>query len=132
MASNRTKKAKIVKNIFTVLHILCLLGPFLYFLPFAFITGAVISKIAISFSVIIALIIAAISVIVDVKHREGLHRSMMWILILGVLFCLNKVKFFIWIMGFTSLADELIFTRVKNHYATVAATNKEIDRALNR
>lgn len=132
MASERTKKAKGLKLLFGALHFLCLLGPFLYFIPYAFVTGEMVSKLAISFSVTIALIIALISLIVEAKNKAGLHRSILWILVIGLLFCLDSIKPFIWIIGGLSLADELVFSKLRDHYATVHATNKEIDRAMNK
>lgn len=129
-ASKRTKKLTFWKVIFTILHILCLIGPFLYFLPAAFITGPIVGKIALGFTTITSLILAAISLLVDIKHRAGLHRSILWLLMAGILFCLEAVKPFIWIMTIASLLDELIFTKCKDHFTVAAATNKEIDKRL--
>lgn len=128
--SKRTKKLKIAAIIFGILHLLCLLGPFLYFLPAAFINGETVSKIVLGFSVVTSLILATVSLIIGVKNRAGLHRGIMWLLIAGILFCLESVKPFIWIMAIVSIVDELIFVKLKDKFKTAAATNKEIDKRL--
>lgn len=130
IASKTTKKAKAAWIIFGILHLLCILGPFFYFIPYAFITGEVVSKLALGLSTIVSVVLALVSLIVDTSHRAGLHRSIMWTLIAGVLFCLNSIKPFIWIMALTSIFDELIFLPIKNAKKTKYKTNKEIDKRL--
>ena len=128
MISKRTKECKIRKIIFTILHFLCLFGPFLYYIPMAFATGEVVSKICLGLTTIVALILAALSFISDVSHRAGLHKSIMWTLIGGLLFCLDAVAPFIGIMTVCSILDELVFVRLKEHYKQAELANKEIDR----
>lgn len=126
--SERTKQCRTLKNIFSILHFLALFGPLLYFIPYGYITGETVEKIGMSFTVIVSVILAVISILVSVTARAGLHRCIMWILIAGVLFCLQEIQIFIWIMCITSVLDELIFTKVRDHYKTALISNKEIDR----
>ena len=126
--SDRTKQCKILTTIFGVLHFLCLFGPLLYFVPYGYATGAVVEKIAMSFTVIASVILALISILVSVTARTGLHRCIMWILITGVLFTLQEIQIFIWIMAVTSILDELVFTKIRDHYKAALISNKEIDR----
>ena len=128
--SERTKQCRVLTFVFGLLHFLCLFGPLLYFIPYGYITGETIEKIGMSFTVITALILSMISILVSATHRAGLHRCIMWVLIAGVLFCLEKVQVFIWIMAITSILDELIFTKVKDHYKAALISNKEIDRRV--
>ena len=90
-ASERTKQCRILNLVFGLLHFLCLFGPLLYFIPYGYITGETVEKIGMSFTVITALILSMISILVSATHRAGLHRCIMWVLIAGVLFCLEKV-----------------------------------------
>lgn len=129
-ASERTKQCRVLTFVFGLLHFLCLFGPLLYFIPYGYITGETVEKIGMSFTVITALILSMISILVSATHRAGLHRCIMWVLIAGVLFCLEKVQVFIWIMAITSILDELIFTKVKDHYHAALISNKEIDRRV--
>lgn len=125
--SPRTRHCRKLSTIYTVLHLLCLFGPLLYFVSYGLIIGEIVSKVALSLTVIVSIILAAISFIVGVKHKAGLHRTILWTLISGVLFCLTQVKPFIWIMSIASILDELIFIRLKDKYKTLAQTNREID-----
>ena len=126
--SDRTKQCKILSTIFGVLHFLCLFGPLLYFIPYGYITGEAVSKIGMSFTIILSVILAVISILVSVTARAGLHRCIMWVLISGVLFCLKEIQVFIWIMAITSILDELVFTKIRDHYKAALISNREIDR----
>lgn len=130
MASERTKQCKRRRIIFSILHFLCLFGPFIYFIPYGYITGEMGDKVIMSFSVVTSLILALISAITDIKHRAGLHRVILWGLIIGVLFCLQQVKTFIYIMALTSIVDEIIFVRLKDYYKAAEIANKEMDRRV--
>ena len=128
--SKRTKFCRLMKFIFGFLHFLCLLGPFLYFIPHALIVGEVASKITLTLSCVVSMILAATSLVIDQTHRAGLYRSITWILIAGILFCLASVREFIFIMAIASVLDELVFVKIKNHYSAALISNKEIDRRL--
>jgi hypothetical protein len=128
--SDRTKQCRALKNVFGVFHFLCLFGPLLYFIPYGYATGETVEKIGMSFTVIASVILAVISILVSVTARAGLHRCIMWILITGVLFTLKEIQVFIWIMAITSILDELIFTKVRDHYRAALISNKEIDRRV--
>lgn len=81
-----------------------------------------------SFTIIFSLILAFMSLIVGVKAKAGLQRTILWALLAGVLFCLQEVKVFIWIMCLASIIDELVFSRLKDYYKTAFISNKEIDK----
>ena len=128
--SDRTKQCRTLKNVFGVLHLLCLFGPLLYFIPYGYVTGETVEKICMSFTIILSVVLAVISILVSVTARAGLHRCIMWVLISGVLFTLKEIQVFIWIMAITSILDELIFTKVRDHYKAALISNKEIDRRV--
>ena len=128
--SARTKQCRTLNIVFGLLHFLCLFGPLLYFIPYGYITGETVEKIEMSFTIITSVILAIISILVSATHRAGLHRCIMWVLIAGVLFCLKEIQTFIWIMAVTSILDELVFTKVKDHYRAALISNKEIDRRM--
>lgn len=128
LASNRTKQCRIRALFFGFLHILFMVGPLLFFVPYAFAMGEVVSKVALGLTSMTSLILLLISFLTGLKHRAGLHRSIVWLLIAGVLFCLKNVAPFVWIMAVTSILDELVFIRAKDHFQTAYNTNREIDR----
>lgn len=126
--SDRTKHCRNLKILFSILHFLCLFGPFFYFVPYGFIISGTVEKIALSFTLITSLVLAMISLIVSVTAKAGLHRCIMWTLIAGLLFALQEIRVFIWIMAITSIIDELIFVKLKDYYKTILLSNREIDR----
>lgn len=126
--SERTKKCGRLSVIFGVFHFLCLFGPLMYFLPYGFINGDTVQKISLGMTIITSLVLSILSIITDMKHRAGIHRTIMWILIAGVLFCLTEIKTFIWIMAVTSIIDELVFTKLRDYYKSAVIANKEIDK----
>ena len=129
-ASARTKQCRLLKNIFGLLHFLCLFGPLLYFVTYGYVTGETAQKVVMSLAVVVSNVLAVISVLVSVTAKAGLHRCIMWFLIAGVLFCLKEIQVFIWIMCITSILDELIFVKVRDYYAAALISNKEIDRRM--
>lgn len=125
--NKRTKQCRARAIFFGILHFLLFCGPLLFFVPFAFIGAEVVSKIALSLSLTSSLILLLISFIVGVKHKAGMHRSIIWILIAGVMLCLSNVTTFIWVMAGTSILDELLVSKLYEHYKVSYATNREID-----
>lgn len=130
MASKRTKQCRALKNIFSILHFICLFGPLLYFIPYAYLIGKPVEKISLSFTVIVAIILVAISTITSITARAGLQRCMLWSLICGVLFCLTDIKAFIYIVAISSILDELVFVKLRDYYKTALISNKELDRRV--
>lgn len=132
MASKRTKKAAAACIILGILHALCLLGPFLYYLPAAFIAGEIVEKISLGLTTILCIVLALISLVVDASHKAGLHKSIVWVLILAITLSFAHIRPFIYIMAGVSILDELILVPLKEHFRAIKITNKEIDKAMNR
>ena len=128
MASKRTKQCRTNYIIFTILHFLLMFGPLCYYLPTAFAIAEPAARVTLSFLFILSSIMAVIMIVVEAKTRGGLAKSIMWIMILGITWCLHEVAIFIQIMAITALLDELVITRVAAHYKTALIANKEIDR----
>lgn len=128
MEAKRTKQCRALKWIFKLLHILLLFGPFLYFVPYCYSTGTRGEVVGLSAMLVVGVILLVFSIITDVKHRAGLHKAILWILIGGVSLCLKELDAFIWIMIIVSIADELIVCPLAAHYATALIANKEIDK----
>lgn len=126
--STRTKKCRTLQAIFTALHLICMIGPFMYFIPYALAVGEPVEKITLSMFTIIGGSIALLALLMDVKHRQGLHKTIFWLLIIGITICLKKVETFVYILAVISILDELIFYKLKNRYSELYRTNKEIDR----
>lgn len=129
-ASKATKKAKTKKIILGLIHFLLVFGPLFFFFPYAFIVGEAVTKVTMSLSIVISIVLGAISALIDVTKRGGFHKSIMWILIAAVLMALTKVKTFIYIMAGTSVLDELIICPLHERSRTQLITNRELDKRL--
>lgn len=130
MKSERTKQCKRLSVFFLIFHILCLFGPLLYFIPYAYIVGEVGRKLALSLFLIVALCLSVVALISDAKTRGGLAKSIMWILVIGISICLQEVKVFVYIMAIVSIIDELVIVKLRAKYKDAYAANREIDRRM--
>lgn len=121
-----TNKYKKLYILFAILSLLCFMGPALFFTAQAFIAGtAVASKIALSSTVLIVVILS----IVAAANKIAM-RSRLWILLIGLFICLDSVIVIVLTIGICQILDELIFTPLKNYYKTKYTINKEIDKRL--
>lgn len=127
MISKRTKQCKTLSLVLGILHFLCLFGPLLYFVPYAYIVGTAGRKLALSLFLVIALCLSVLSIITSAKTRGGLAKSIMWLLVLGITLCLTEVKTFVYIMAVISIIDELIIVKLRDRYKANYLTNREID-----
>lgn len=128
MKGERTKQCKRLSILFLILHILCLFGPLLYFIPYAYGMGEVGHTLVLSLFLIVALCLSVVAIISDAKTRGGLAKSIMWILIMGISICLIEVKVFIYIMAIVSIIDELFIVKMRAKYKDAYAANREIDK----
>lgn len=126
--NKRTKQCRNLVTLFNVLHFLCLFGPFLYYIPSAFVEGQPGEKLALSLAMVVALILAIFTLLADAATRGGLAKTIMWALVLGVCICLPQVETFVYIMAAISILDELVVVKLRNHYKTALVANKEMDR----
>lgn len=121
-----TNKYKKLYILFAILSLLCFAGPALFFTMTAFATGtAVASKVALSSTVLIVIILS----IVAAANKIAM-RSRLWILLIGLFICLDSIIVIVFTIGSCQILDELIFTPLKNHYKTKYTINKEIDKRL--
>lgn len=129
MEHERTKHCRSMKWLFTILHILLLFGPFMFFIPYAFGTGETAEKVVLTMTCVVSLIVLIISIMVDITHRAGLHKAVIWMLVGGVIVCIQELDTtFIWIMVAVSLLDELLVSPLAARYKTALIANKEIDK----
>ena len=126
--TKRTKQCRNLRDLFTVLHLVCLFGPFVYYIPTAFINGQPGEKLALSLTMVVALILGAFTLLAEAATKGGLAKSIMWTLILGVCICMPKVEVFVYIMSIISIIDEIVIVKLRDKYKTAFLANKEIDR----
>jgi hypothetical protein len=128
MKSARTKQCETLKVIFAILHALCLFGPLLFFIPYGFSIGVAAQKITLGLTIIVSLCLGVASIMASAEAKAGLSKTIMWVLMIGVLVCLTEVKTFIYIMAIVSIIDELVIVKLYKKYKDAYAANREIDR----
>lgn len=128
MKSKRTKHCRNLKILFTIFNFLCMFGPCIVFVVIGYKQGETAEKLTLSMTIVLAIVLAVLGLILDVKHRGSLHKSILWILVLGIMSCLEEVKNFIYVLAIVSLVQELLISRLKDRYSELTRTNKEIDR----
>ena len=130
MTSGRTKQCRRLKWLFIILHIVLLLGPFCFFIPYAFTVGSAGEQVGLTLTSLVSLVLVIFSVIIDVKHRAGLHKAVLWLCVGGVILCLESIdiRAFVWIMVFASILDEVLICPLVVHYKAALLANVEIDK----
>jgi hypothetical protein len=130
--SERTKSLAIKKVIISTLHYLCMFGPIISFVIYGFCSSTVENgnKVILTLLSVTGIILALISLVVNLKYRAGIQRTVMWVMTLGILNVLNNASTFIWILAITSIIDEILFVPALDKLKRLVETNKEIDRRL--
>ena len=105
-------KYKIKRNLFFILSFLATFGPFMFYGIKAMIEGEPAQKFALSIFSIVAVIIAVAGVLLKVHLR-----SVIWILLLGVYFCLDNLIGVILVVAICTILDELVFSPLYKRYS---------------
>lgn len=105
-------KYKTKRNLFFILSFLATFGPFMYYGIKAIIEGEPVEKFALSMFSIVAVIIAVVAAMLKVHLR-----SVIWILLLGVYFCLDNLIGVILVVAICTILDELVFSPVYKRYS---------------
>lgn len=127
--SERTKSLKSKCGWCLFFHIICSFGPLLIFTIIGFASAQGVQRVALTLSLMTAIILALISFVVSAKHRVGLQRTIMWTMVIGLMYCLKSVEAFIWILAITSILDECLLYPLVRSLGNKLTINKEIDKA---
>lgn len=124
MKSNTTRTYEFWAAIFGLLSFACLVGPFAYYGIAALAGGAlVVEKVALAASVLVVLIMTLVAAVNKIALK-----SRVWILLFGIFICLDNFFVPLVIVGGCQIADELIFSPLRRHFAAKASINAEIDK----
>ena len=123
MQKDITKKYKIKKHIFNCLSIFCTLLPLLIYTIIGFVNGEITQKVTLGLSLFMALIFVAINIIFKKRIR-----STIFILMLGIYTCIQKITPLLLILSITTILDEFVFTPLAKKYKNLYTINKEIDK----
>lgn len=123
--SEPTKHYHRMDIFFSILSWAIMLIPMAVFIVMGFITGPIVSKVALGLTTIAAIIMLAIAALQKTKLR-----SPFWLVVIGLAFCLNEVYTMLIIMGVATIMDELIFSPLSKYYHSRYVINDQIDKRL--
>lgn len=123
MTSDLTKQYKKKALLFRGISIISMLIPCAYFVTVGFINGEPHEKIGLGISMLVAIILTLTNIVLKTSLR-----SRLWIILLGVSFCLDSFRTLIWMMCISTLLDEIVLTPAANYYKNKTLISKEIDK----
>lgn len=123
--SKETRKYKNLSILFLALSILVLVAPLAYYSVVGFIEGETTEK----FTLGMTFVIAAVLFVINILFKFHI-RSTIWILVLGIYFCLDNILPLIFMVAVGNILDEFLFTPLHKHYKSKASINKEIDKRI--
>lgn len=118
-------KYKKKRNLFFILSFLATFGPFIYYGIKAMIEGEPVEKCALTIFTIVALIIAGAAAALKIHLR-----SVIWILLLGVYFCLDNLIGVILVVAICTILDELVFTPLYKRYSKLYSEANTADKVF--
>lgn len=123
--SKETRKYKNLSILFLALSILVLVAPLAYYSIEGFIEGETTEK----FTLGLTFVIASILFVINILFKFHI-RSTIWVLVLGIYFCLDNILPLIFMVAIGNILDEFLFTPLHKHYKSKASINKEIDKRI--
>lgn len=121
-----TSKYRAYTYIFTVLSILLNVCPLVVYTIKAMLESDLLrEKLALTMTVFIVLILSIVCWV-----NKLVLRSRLWIILIGVYFCLGEILTPLIIIACCQILDELIVHPLKKHYKNKYVINKEIDKRL--
>lgn len=123
--SKETRKYKTLSILFLALSILVLVAPLAYYSIVGFIEGETTEK----FTLGLTFVIVSILFVINILFKFHI-RSTIWVLVLGIYFCLDNILPLIFMVAIGNILDEFLFTPLHKHYKSKASINKEIDKRI--
>ena len=123
--STFTKNCRIKLWLYRILDWICLFAPVLVYICIALFSGgvAVLGKVSIVATVIIALVLTVINIIAQKRLRCPI-----WIILIGLYIAIQQYLMpLIIILAVTSVMDDLLFTPLIHYYYTKLVASKTID-----
>ena len=121
--SDITKKYQRLAILFHALSILVLVAPLAYYTIYGFINGETTEKLTLGITFVIACILLVINVLFKYHIR-----STIWILVLGIYFCIDSIMPLLLMVAIGTILDEFVLTPLYKSYHNKCTINKEIDK----
>lgn len=126
MKSDITKKYSRLSALFFWLSMLVTVAPIGVYLGLAFYNGSVHQKITLGIVMIVAVLLVVVNLVLKYHIR-----SVLWILILGIYFCLDNIMPLLLIVAIGTILDEFVLTPLHKSFKNKAKINNEIDKRIN-
>lgn len=123
--SDITKKYLMLSRLFFWLSIIMTIVPVLVYVVKAFVDGAPSQKLTLGITVIVALILTVINLIFKFHIR-----SVIWIMVLGIYFCIDNIMPLLLIVAISTILDEFVLTPLHKNFRAKAKINREIDKRI--
>lgn len=123
--SNITKKYTNLYWLFRSISFLVLIVPLIVYGVKGFIEGDVTEKFTLGMTISIAAILVALNILFKYHIR-----STIWIVVLGIYFCIDNIMPLLLCIAIGTILDEFIFTPLYKSYKNKATINKEIDKRV--
>ena len=134
-SNQRLDTLKRKKRFLQFFHYSLMLGPLIGFA----IKGLVYSvqcntayKVVLPLMVSASILLAVIGLMIDIKYRAGLHKTIFWSMVLVISYSLQSVKAFLWILAVDSILDELLVRPLYHNCKQKLMVCKEVNRTLNQ
>ena len=121
--SDITKKYQRLSILFHAFSIIVLVAPLAYYTILGFINGETTEK----FTLGITFFTAVILLIINVLFKYHI-RSTLWILVLGIYFCMDNILPLLFMVAIGTILDEFVLTPLYKSYKNKYTINKEIDK----
>lgn len=123
--SDITKKYTILYRLFFSLSIMALIVPILVYSIIGFVDGTVKEKLTLGITLVVAIMLTIINLIFKFHIR-----SVIWIIVLGIYFCIDNIMPLLLTVAISTILDEFILTPLYKNYRAKAKINREIDKRI--
>lgn len=123
--SDITKKYQKLSHLFNFLSVFITVVPIVVYIVLGFINGEVQQKLTLGVTVTIAMLLTVVNVVFKYHMRSAI-----WVLVLGIYFCLKDIMPLLLLVAVSTILDEFILTPLHKSYKSKAKINKEIDRRM--
>lgn len=121
-----TKRYRIIAFLLLITTILLNVGPLAVYSIIGLIeANLVVEKVALSCTIFVVLILSAVAWV-----NKTTMRSRVWVIILGLYFCLDYFIVPLLIIAITQVLDEWIVSPARKHYKNKYIINKEFDKRM--
>ena len=120
-----TKKYKKRAKILSILSFIVLFVPLIVYIVMAFANGGITvsKKVILGFSLIFALVLTIINALTKFRIR-----STIWIILLGIYYCLNNILPLLLMIAIGTITDEFILSPLQKKNKRLYEINNEIDK----